>query len=507
MLLHLLLENTGISARQGTPDIDISAITNDSRQTVPGAIFFALPGTKTDGYNFVRQALENGAAAIISAVDTPAELHAAFPKAVFLKTADLQTALSKAAANFYGHPSRKIRIFGITGTKGKTTTAYLLENILRLVGARPGIIGTIDYRVDGRILAPAANTTPLAHTLQELLAQMAAADALTAVMEVSSHALALGRVEDVQFDCAIFTNLQSDHLDFHKDRETYFQAKARLFDLLEGSDKKNKYAVINTDDERAAWLLKRLKGKVHTITYGIDNSSDFRAGSVEILAQNTRFTLKTAKETVPVTLNLLGRHNVYNALAAIAAAVTAGIPPRDAVNGVQALANVPGRLERVAAGQDFTVFVDYAHTGAALENVLSSLALMPHKRIITVFGCGGDRDRTKRAPMGAVSCALSDQAIVTSDNPRTEAPDQIFSDIERGIAGKFTNYEVIPDRKAAITKAVTLAGKGDIILIAGKGHETYQILGDRTVNFSDRETAAEAIREKLRETGTGEPKL
>ncbi|OIN99900.1 MAG: UDP-N-acetylmuramoyl-L-alanyl-D-glutamate--2,6-diaminopimelate ligase [Elusimicrobia bacterium CG1_02_56_21] len=494
MKLSRLLENSDI--KHSGPDPEITAIVNDSRQSGPGALFFALPGARTNGADFIRQALEKGAAAVISPGEAPAGLLTAYPAAVFLKADGLQAALSKTASTFYGRPSSRLKVFGITGTKGKTTTAYLLESVLRLAGSRPGVIGTIDYRVDGRVLAPAANTTPLAHTLQELLSKMLEADALAAVLEVSSHALALGRVEDVDFDCAAFTNLQSDHLDFHKDRETYFLAKARLFDLLENSPKKDKCAVINSDDERAPWLLKRLKGRIKTLTFGIDSSADFMAEEVEVLERMTRFSLRTPEKSLPVKLHLLGRHNIYNALAAIAAAAAGGLSLRAAIDGVEALLNVPGRLERIDLGQDFTVFVDYAHTGAALENVLSNLGVMPHNRIITVFGCGGDRDRTKRAAMGAVSCKLSDLAIVTSDNPRTEPPARIFSDIEKGIAGQFSNYEVIPDRKTAILKAVTLAKKGDIILIAGKGHENYQVLGDRTIHFSDAEVAMEAIKGK-----------
>ncbi|OGR44805.1 MAG: UDP-N-acetylmuramoyl-L-alanyl-D-glutamate--2,6-diaminopimelate ligase [Elusimicrobia bacterium GWA2_61_42] len=500
MKLSLILE--GRLPGRGAADPEISSIINDSRLAAPGALFFAMPGAKTDGGLFIRQALEKGAAAVITGTRAPDQERADFPQAAFIEAPDLHQVLSKAAANFYGHPSQKLKVFGITGTKGKTTTAYLLESVLARAGARPGVIGTIDYRVDGRVLAPAANTTPFAHTLQELLAKMLSARAAAAVLEVSSHALALGRVEDVAFDVAAFTNLQRDHLDFHKDRESYFQAKARLFELLERSPKKDKCAAINADDERAPWLLKRLKNKVRTLTFGIENAADFQASGVQVLETMTRFDLKTGGETLPVKINLLGRHNIYNALAALASAAAGGIPLRTAVEGVEALANVPGRLERVDLGQDFTVFVDYAHTDAALENVLSNLGLMPHNRIITVFGCGGDRDRTKRAPMGAVSCGLSDLAIVTSDNPRSEAPAQIFSDIEKGIAGKFTNYEVIPDRAAAIAKAVAQARKGDIILIAGKGHETYQILKDGTIHFSDAEAAAAAIK-KRNGRGTG----
>ncbi len=496
MKLSLVLEKSGLAPCG--PEPDIASITNDSRQVLPGALFFAMQGAKTSGDNFVRQALEKGAAAVISETEVPAGLRAAYPASACLKTAALPAVLSKAAANFYGHPSEKLRVFGLTGTKGKTTTAYLLERILLKSGARPGVIGTINCRIDGSVIAPAANTTPFAHTLQALLARMAEADALAAILEVSSHALALGRVEDVDFDIAVFTNLQSDHLDFHKDRESYFKAKARLFELLERSPKTNKCAVINSDDERAPELLKSLKG-ARALTFALDKPADFRAVDIEILEGMTRFSLKTGEENIPVRLRLLGRHNVYNALAAIASAAAGGLSARDAVEGVEALANVPGRLERVDCGQDFTVFVDYAHTSAALENVLSSLKLLPHGRLITVFGCGGDRDRTKRAPMGKASCGLSDFTIITSDNPRSEDPARIFSDIEEGLAGKFLNYELIPDRKAAITKAVAQARKGDIILIAGKGHETYQILKDETIPFSDVETAAAAIRSRNRE--------
>ncbi|HAT72726.1 MAG TPA: UDP-N-acetylmuramoyl-L-alanyl-D-glutamate--2,6-diaminopimelate ligase [Elusimicrobia bacterium] len=494
MKLSSVLKDSGID--HAGPDPDIAIVTNDSRQAGPGALFFALPGARTDGANFIGQALEKGAAAVVCAADAPARTRADFPGAVFLKTAALSMALSKAAANFYGHPSGKLKVFGITGTKGKTTTAYLLESILARAGARPGVVGTIDYRVGGRVLAAAANTTPLAHTLQELLSQMVAARASAAVIEVSSHALALGRVEDVDFDVAVFTNLQRDHMDFHKDRENYFQAKARLFELLARSPKQDRRAVINADDERAPALIKSLTKDLPVITFGIDAPADFRAGDIEMLDGRSRFVLTAGGERLPVRLNLLGRHNIYNALAALAAAAAAGIPLPTAVEGAEALKNVPGRLERVDAGQDFTVFVDYAHTDAALENVLSSLKTLPHGRIITVFGCGGDRDRTKRGPMGRVSCGLSDIAIVTSDNPRTEDPARIFADIELGIKGRFDNYEIIPDRGAAIARAVAQARKGDIILIAGKGHETYQILKDRTVHFSDAEAAAEAIRGK-----------
>lgn len=492
MKLSEVLQGTGIE--QAGRDPEISSVINDSRAAAPGALFFALPGSRADGADFIAQALARGAAAVVSAAEPPAGIAASFPEAACLRAADPLRALSRAAANFHGHPSSRLRVFGITGTKGKTTTAYLLEKILQEAGRKPGVIGTVDYRVDGKVLAPAANTTPLAHALQGLLAGMAEAGALDAVLEVSSHALALGRVEDVDFDCAVFTNLQSDHLDFHKDREDYFAAKARLFDLLRRSPKPGKCAVINADDERAPELLRRLRGEVRALTFGIEKPADVSASGLRTVDGESVFSLTSAGRSVPVRLRLLGRHNVYNALAAIAAAAAAGIPAEQAAAAAGRLLNVPGRLQRVEEGQDFTVFVDYAHTAAALENVLAGLRQLPRGRIITVFGCGGDRDRTKRAPMGQAACSLSDAVIMTSDNPRSEDPLAILAEIEKGVAGRFSNYEVVPDRGEAIRLAVSRAAAGDIVLIAGKGHETYQVLSDRTIHFSDAETAAAAIR-------------
>jgi UDP-N-acetylmuramoyl-L-alanyl-D-glutamate--2,6-diaminopimelate ligase len=297
----------------------------------------------------------------------------------------------------------------------------------------------------------------------------------------------------VKFDCAVFTNLQSDHLDFHKDREHYFAAKARLFELLAASPKRDRLAALNADDERTPALLASLKGALRTVTFGIDSPADFRAENLRLGAEETLFTLAAGGSRLPVRLGLLGRHNVYNALAAIAAA-SLELPPGEAAAGVTALRNVPGRLQRVEAGQDFTVFVDYAHTEAALASVLESLRPLARGKIITVFGCGGDRDATKRAPMGRTACAQSDRVVITSDNPRGEDPVRIMADIERGVAGIYSNYEIVPDRAWAIARAVGLARPGDIVLIAGKGHENYQILADRTVPFSDAAAAAEEIR-------------
>ena len=500
--LKEIFKNTGTTPDTGQT-VEITAITNDSRKVVKGALFFALPGARTDGNLYIRQALENGASAVVSQNAPDPAVKAAYPSAVWLSSGDISPLLSSAAANFYSNPSAELKVAGLTGTKGKTTTAYLLESILAAHGDKPGVAGTIDYRVDGRPLAKASNTTPLAHDLQALLRAMVSAGAKSAVLEVSSHALVQKRADDVQFDCAVFTNLQSDHMDFHKTRENYFLAKAGIFELLAASPKKNKSAVINADDQKAPELISMLSPGLSALTFAVDCDADFRASSVKILEQKTLFILETPEGKTPVALNLLGLHNVYNALAAITAAYALGVGLETAVKGAEALTRVPGRLERVDLGQDFTVFVDYAHTGAALESVLANLKKMPHQKIITVFGCGGDRDRTKRAHMGEASCSLSDRVIVTSDNPRTEDPAQIFSDIEKGLAGIFSNYEVLPDRREAIFRAIAAASKGDIVLIAGKGHEDYQILKDKTIHFSDREEAGEAIKNKMNGLGGG----
>ncbi len=497
MLLREIFKDAHQIRITGDPAAAIGGIANDSRKVKKGDLFFAVIGQKEDGNKYVRAALEKGAAAVVTDKPVPAELSAAFPRVAWVSVPEVTKAMSRAASAFYGHPSRRFTLIGITGTNGKTTTAYLLENIYALAGAKPGVIGTIDYRVDGKIIAKAANTTPLAHDLHSLFKTMADAGSKAVVMEVSSHALALNRADAAAFDAAVFTNLQRDHLDFHKDRETYFKAKLRLFQFLADSPKKKPSAVVNADEDKAGEILAALDPRVKAVTYGIDKPADFRAGKIEILQDRTVFELCAPGIRRKVTLKLLGRYNIYNALAAIAAAVSVGVPLETAVKGAETLANVPGRMERVELGQPFSVFVDYAHTDAALENVLSNLAKMPHKKIITVFGCGGDRDRTKRAPMGKAAASMSDSAIVTSDNPRSEDPARIFADIEAGLKGSFSNYVLIPDRKTAILKAVELAQAGDIVLIAGKGHEDYQILKDRTIHFDDRETAAEAIKAKM----------
>ncbi len=415
-------------------------------------------------------------------------------------------AMGKMSDRFFGEPTRSMTVFGVTGTNGKTTVTYFLESIAAAAGGRPAVVGTVNYRYLGRDgarrEAPSVNTTPASLDLLRWLAACRDAGCTHAALEISSHALALRRADEVEFDAAIFTNIRRDHLDFHKTPEDYLRAKTRLFELLSrtSSSKKPRAAVINRDDPAHAALRRECAG-VSVVTFGfgrpgegVDASADFSIENPRMSASQTQFDLQFRGGALKLRTSLVGLHNAANAAAAAAAALSLGIPEDAVRRGVADLKSVPGRLEPVDAGQDFHVFVDFAHTESALEAVLGALQTTPRNRLITVFGCGGERDRGKRGPMGAVACALSDMVVVTSDNPRGEDPGSIISEIEDGIraAGR-KNYKVVPDRGEAIRDAVSLARKGDIILIAGKGHETTQILRTGTVPFDDRETARAAL--------------
>ena len=495
MKLSELLRGVEKVKVQGGLDLEITGLSHDSRNVRPGDVFFAMHGEKTDGNRFLKDAAGRGATAVVSELEAPPA--PASLSAVWVQVKDAHEALSSAAANFFGHPSAAMKVVGITGTNGKTTTAYFLESILRRAGRPTGVVGTVNYRFEGAEISKAPNTTPLALELQGLFADFKRRGATDVVMEVSSHALALKRVEEIEFDAAVFTNLYRDHLDFHKTKDEYFAAKRRLFELLSRSPKPGRTAVLNADDARFAALKEASRG-VKVVAYGLGPAAEFRAESVALSPQGTSFALRWEGRERPVRLLLIGRHNVYNALAAGAAAAASGVPIGTVIEGLETLRSVPGRLEPVDGGQDFTVVVDYAHTDSALEIVLENLKILPHKRTITVIGCGGDRDRTKRGPMGLAACRGSDLAVITSDNPRSEEPDRIIADIVEGLkAAGAANYVVEPDRRKAVFRAIGEARTGDLVLIAGKGHEDYQILKDRTIRFDDRETALEALRERL----------
>ncbi len=468
--------------------LSVAGLTFRSQDVRAGFIFFALKGANTDGNRFIPQAIQNGAGLIVSA-QVPQE-----PLAVpFLLSHDIDKDMADAACEFYGRPSDSLKMFGITGTKGKTSISYLLESILTVAGQRIGALGTVSYRIGGTKICDAPNTTPAALTLFNLLAQMKAQHCSGAVMEVSSHALELQRVRHIWYDTAIFTNLQRDHLDFHQTFENYFNAKLKLFENL--ADPQNpkplRVAVINIDDPYGQRLAALLKGRVKVVTFGQENEADFRATNVCEFLTHTEFEVNG----VPARINLLGKHNVYNALAAWAAADANAIPTPVIVKGLAALCGVPGRMERVDAGQDFFTFVDFAYTNESLQRAFATVAPFKKGNVYVVFGCGGQRDRTKRPLMGHTACTQADYVFLTNDNPRCEDPKQIFEDILSGMAG-LTNYTVIPDRAEAIRRALTTAKKDDIVIVAGKGHENYQLIGTEKRHFSDQEVILDFLRGK-----------
>ena len=461
----------------------IKKITSDSRRVKKGDIFVAVRGYNIDGHLFIGEAIRKGAKTIVAEkkFDAPDSIEKIFVK-------DTRKAIPVMADNFYGHPSKNMRVVGVTGTNGKTTITYLIENILKIAAHNSGVIGTINYRIKGKT-TPAVNTTPGALELQALLAEMLKKKIRYVVMEVSSHSLDQGRVDCVSFDVGIFTNITKEHLDYHKTIKNYFSAKTKLFDKL----KESGVAVLNNDDEMVRSLKGRIKNKV--LTYGIERRSDIMASSLCLSIDSSLFTVKTPKGFFRVKTALIGRHNVSNILASVAAAIALGIPIKAIKKGIESFAFVPGRLEIVDLGQPFKVFVDYAHTEDALYNILTLLKEVKKKsRIITVFGCGGNRDKKKRPLMGSVACALSDKVVVTSDNPRFEDPDGIISEIEAGIKGKFSNYFLVEDRRKAIASALRSASRGDIVVVAGKGHEKYQIVKDRAIPFDDREVICSVLK-------------
>jgi len=482
MDIKKVLKDVRVRAGENIRNVDIDRITDDSRKVLPGDLFVALKGHSLDASKFVDLALDAGARAIVTDKEFDSR-----PGISKILVDDTRLALGAIASNFYGHPSRRLKVVGITGTNGKTTVSYLIESIIKASGCDAGVIGTINYRLNGKTL-PAINTTPGALALQEMLREMVSSNTGYAVIEVSSHSLDQGRVDNVLFDVGVFTNLTSDHLDYHKTMANYFKAKKRLFEKLkaEGS------AVLNLDDSKAASLKKSIKNRV--ITYGTKGRCDVGAIDIVLSMAGTRFIARTPDAKFNIRTRLIGIHNVSNILAAVSVAIALKIPEEAIVKGIASMERVPGRLEAVDAGQQFKVFVDFAHTEDALFNVLGLLRDVVKRRIVTVFGCGGNRDRTKRPLMGKIACKYSDHVVVTSDNPRLEDPGAIIREIESGIKGKFSNYDIIPDRKEAIAKALASAAKDDIIVIAGKGHESCQIIKDEIIPFDDRKVALSILK-------------
>ena len=473
---------------RGMPEAnpEIMSIEMDSREVKDGSLFICIEGYTVDGHHYVGQAVANGAVAIIAEKDVDADVP-------IIKVRSTMRAMAILANAFYDNPTSKMQMIGITGTNGKTSVSHLIEEILRKAGKKTGLIGTIGMKINEEAFET-KNTTPDSLTLQKYFAQMVDADVDAAVMEVSSHALHIGRVHGCQYDVTVFTNLTQDHLDYHKTMDAYRVAKSLLFSQLgNGYDVNHpRYAILNVDDEATAEYMVASQGIV--MTYGIDNDADLMARDIKTTSSGTTFTFVMNEVECPVQMALVGKFNVYNILATIGATLASGLELDFIIQAIEDLRGVPGRFELVDACQDFNVIVDYAHTPDSLENVLKTIREFTEGKVYCIAGCGGDRDKLKRPLMAEIASKLSDYPIFTSDNPRTEDPVAILKDMEAGAVQN--NYKTIVDRKDAIEYAINEAKAGDVVLIAGKGHETYQIIGEKVLDFDDREMARIAIGKK-----------
>lgn len=463
--------------------IEIKGITANSKQVKKDFVFVAVKGNRQDGAAFINEAIARGANIVVVQKN---KRNIIIPKNVkLLKVADCRKFLAQEVNGFYGSPSDNLKVIGITGTNGKTTISYLIEALAKESDLACGVIGTVNYRFRGETII-AKNTTPGCEELQKLFAKMVTKKVKYCAMEVSSHALDQERVAQIKFSHAIFTNLTQDHLDYHKNLENYFLAKTKLFGFLPASS----VAIINNDDKYGCRLKRLTCAKI--MTYGIKRSSTVMAADIDFGMHTTRFTLVTPKKSVKIKTNLVGRYNIYNILAAVCWAISENISIDHIKSAIEKFKNVPGRLERVNCKKGFSIFVDYAHTPDALFNVVSALRPLVQGKIIVIFGCGGERDKLKRPKMGKVVTELADYAVITSDNPRSEDPGRIIDDICAGIDKD--NYCLIPERAKAIRQGLSLAKKGDCLLIAGKGHENYQILKNKVLGFCDRKVAQECLR-------------
>ena len=508
MTLAELIRPLDVLETSGNLDEEVIDITDDSRKIRAGSLFVAVRGGQVDGHSFTGQALAQGAVGVVvdagadvkensssSGTSSEPQQGTYQPKSI-IRVENSRHVLGLLASRFYGDPSQKLRMIGVTGTNGKTTVTHLIQALITGAGQKAGIVGTVGY-VIGSTFFPASHTTPGAVELQSLLGKMVVAGMDSAVLEVSSHALALDRVAGCEFDVVVFTNLTQDHLDFHENLDEYFQAKLRLFTELVGGHQKSgpKRAIVNVDDERGEQIVRQCP--IPVWTYGIHEEADIRAQAIQLSLEGTQFTVQTPLGTLSIHSHLVGEHNVYNLLAAIGVGLEIGMSTGSIERALSSVKNVPGRFERIEQGQDFTVVVDYAHTEDALLRLLTAANSLKKGRIITVFGCGGDRDPGKRPQMGQAAVQRSDFVILTSDNPRTEDPMLILEDIERGILNIADDarcpYQIVPDRATAIETAIKEARSEDMVLIAGKGHEDYQLIGTSRLDFDDRQVAREAI--------------
>ena len=481
MQLQKLLQNIPYTNIQGTEQIEINHIVYDSRKVEKGDVFVCISGFQTDGHRYIPMALEKGAVAIV----TEREISDIPKNVTVIQTENNRKTLAQMAVVYYENPTKSLCMIGVTGTNGKTSITYYIQSILSEAGNKTGVIGTIENRI-GDTIIPTERTTPESLELQALLQRMKQENVSHVMMEVSSHSLDLHRVDGVAYDVAVFTNLTQDHLDYHKTMENYQKAKGLLF-------AKSKKSVINMDDDAGQYMADCAKGSV--MTYGIDKDADLKAEQIVVSAEGTTFTLLYKQKSYAVQLHTPGRFSVYNALGAIGACLCLGMDIETVLKGISKNKGIAGRFQSIHSKKGCTAIVDYAHTPDGLVNVLKTAREFAKGRLIAVFGCGGDRDKTKRPIMGECGGKFADYCILTSDNPRTEDPIQILRDVEVGTKSVTKNYEIEPDRKKAIQRAVSLANANDVILIAGKGHETYQIFADKTIHFDDVEEVQNAFGE------------
>lgn len=481
MKIKELLKSSGIAC-YFKDNFEVNGVSAHSKTVKKDFLFIAVKGVRGDGFEFIPEAIKNGARVIIYGSSFRGQV--LDKKTIYIKVKDTRAAVARIATAFYGSPSRRLKVAGVTGTNGKTTVTYLMEAIIKKAGYVPGVIGTINYRYKNKTI-PSVNTTPGPIELESMLAQMKRAGVTHVAMEVSSHALDQQRTRGIDFRAAVFTNITQDHLDYHKTRARYLEAKSLLFSQLP----KGSWAVINNDDRHAGCLKKETRARV--ITYGIDKKADVMASDIHFDVTHTEFIFVYGKQRMPVKTRLIGKYNVYNILAAAAWALASGFSLKVIKASIESFGVVPGRLERVACNKEYSVLVDYAHTEDALKNVIGTLQQLAKKKIIVVFGCGGDRDRSKRPKMGRVVTEMADFAVISSDNPRSEDPAAIVKEIKKGI--RKNNYCVVLDRRQAIKKSLSLACCDDIVLLAGKGHEDYQVIGNKKIHFDDREVVRECL--------------
>lgn len=485
MKLQELLKGVAIVSLNGDLNMEINGIVYDSRKVKKGNLFICVSGFAKDGHSYISDALQKGAAAFIVEKDVDIK------GAAVIKVNSSRSAMPHLASNFYGNPTQELRLVGITGTNGKTTTTYLIKSIMEANKQKTGLLGTISTQIGDKIVV-SSRTTPEAIDLQSLFRVMADSDIDYAVMEVSSHSLELGRVEGCNFKIGVFTNLTQDHLDFHKTIENYRNAKKKLFYMTNGAN------IINIDDEHGRIIAEDVRNLgPQLITYGIDNKADIMAKNINITSKGVGFTLVTPLYEIELNIKIPGKFSVYNALSAASVAYAEGISGEVIREGLNKVDNVPGRSEILKTDTPYTVIVDYAHTPDGLKNILASVKEYAKGRVITLFGCGGDRDREKRPIMGGIAGRMSDYCIITSDNPRSEEPIDIIRQAEAGIKSTACDYICIENRRDAIKYALSMAKPGDIVLLAGKGHETYQVLKDRTIPFDERDIVEELLREEV----------